>query len=301
MTFRIRPGEPLSREVRRVGRDQLEKAIDVLYNEPAGRHEAIHDARKRFKKMRGLLRLVRTEASDLYSVENARLRDAARSLSGVRDATALVETLDRLAARETGRQEQAVLLAIRHRLEARRDAIASAGEDLDERIAAAISACEDALAALDGLDLPKGTGKAGKVVSKGFAKTYARAVEAFGRARETGDPADWHELRKRMKYHWMHIKLMRPLWPGEMRLRARAANQAAQMLGEDHDLAVLIALADTGPGTIGTKEEIAVLIAAAKAESKRLREAIAKALHPMLADDPKLVRRKIEVLYRDAA
>lgn len=88
MSYRIRPGKDLTTEVVRIAEIQYDRAIETLGDQPKGRYQAIHDARKRFKKLRGLFRLVREAAPDFYEAENARIRDMARTLSTVRDATA---------------------------------------------------------------------------------------------------------------------------------------------------------------------------------------------------------------------
>lgn len=301
MAYRIDPGEPLRDSVARVARDQLEKAIEIMYREPNGRHEAVHEARKRFKKLRGLYRLVRKDAPDFYAAENARLRDTAKSLSAVRDATALVETMDRLLKNQATKDNTATLSAIRHRLEARRDGIAESEADIDDKVAAAISACEDAIEAVDALKLPDKPKKASRIAAKGLARTYGRALAAFEAAQKTGKAEDWHELRKRMKYHWMHANLLRKIWPGEMKLRAAKAKEAADDLGDDHDLAVMEDLIGSEPRTIGRKEEIAILRKALEKESKRLRGKATETLDDLLSDPKKIVRKRIRALYRDAA
>ncbi|MAS04673.1 MAG: metal-binding protein [Ahrensia sp.] len=301
MSYRIRPGKPLTDEVVRIADHQYRQAMDVLYREPDGRHEAIHDARKRFKRLRGLFRLVRYGAPDVYADQNARLRDTARTLSAVRDATALVEALDRLSVECAQGDHHATLLAIRHRLAARRDRIAAGQTDLHARVSAAIASCEDGIDALAGLSLPKGRKKAIRVLAKGAAKNYGRAQDALHRACETGDPTDWHDLRKRIKYHWMHMKLLRPAWPGVMNARAEVADLAGEALGDDHDLAVLEELVRAEPDAIGDAGEIAVLRACMKAHSLALHERIGAILRHLLHDDPDVFRSRIQALYRDAA
>jgi len=301
MSYRIRPGKPLTDEVVRIADRQYRQAIDVLYHEPDGRHEAIHDARKRFKRLRGLFRLVRYGAPEFYADENARLRDTARTLSAVRDATALVEALDRLSVECAQGDNHATLLAIRHRLAARRDRIAAGQTDLHARVSAAIASCEDGIDALSGLSLPKGQKKAIGLLAKGAAKNYGRAQDALFRARETGDPADWHDLRKRVKYHWMHMKLLRPAWPGVMKARAEVADLAGDALGDDHDLAVLEELIRAEPAEIGNEEEIAILRACMKEHSLALHERIGAIVKHLLHDDEDVVRSRIEALYRAAA
>ena len=108
-SYRIRAGEDLTGEVVRVAEIQHDRAIEIMHDQSRGRHQAIHDARKRFKKLRCLFRLVREAAPDFYASENARIRDMARTLSTVCDATALVETLDYLMGSEREPQMQATL------------------------------------------------------------------------------------------------------------------------------------------------------------------------------------------------
>lgn len=297
MSYSIRPDRDLAGEVSRIATGQYRKAIDILYTESGGRHTAIHEARKRFKKLRGLLRLVRDGAPDLYNGENARLRDAARSLSSVRDATALVETMDRLAGGGRYGEDQPTLYAIRHRLAARRDTVAFGEEDLHAKISSAIAACEEGIDAVSSLSL---RGNDAKIVGKGFGRSYARARKAHATAGASGDPADWHELRKRVKYHWMHVKLLRPLWPGMMGLRARRAKEGGDILGEEHDLAVLQELAARDPEALGPKDDVGVLTRVAAAETARLRQDFSRIAGHLLADEPGLMRNRARALWRAA-
>ncbi|MFZ2103013.1 MAG: CHAD domain-containing protein, partial [Oricola sp.] len=271
MSYRIRPGRPLTGEVVRVARAQYERAIEILYHEHDGRYEAIHDARKCFKRLRGLFRLVRDAAPEFCIREDARVRDVSRTLSAVRDATALVETLDRLIAFDSTGETRETFAAIRERLAARRDRIAAGDTEVSARMLSAIAACRDGMAALGDLSLPGKRDKAIAVLAAGAAKNYARAVEALATARASGDPADWHDLRKRIKYHWMHVLLLRPAWPGEMAIRAEIADRAGEALGDDHDLAHLDEMIAAEPEAIGGPAEIAVLRAAMTAQSERLR------------------------------
>jgi CHAD domain-containing protein len=233
MSYRIRPGKPLTGEVVRVARIQYTGAIGMLRDQPRGPHEAIHDARKRFKRLRGLFRLVRTAAPKFCARENARVRDIAAGLSTVRDATALVEAMDHLLASDAASSHVPALAAIRDRLAGRRDRIATAETDLEARIAVAIAGCEDGIAALSVLKLPKGKARAIEVLAGGFAGNYGRAVRALEAATASGHAEGWHDLRKRVKYHRMHVQLMNPAWPGDMAMRAEIADLAGEALGDD--------------------------------------------------------------------
>jgi CHAD domain-containing protein len=101
MAFQFKPDETLAKGIRRIAKGQLDKALDGLTGlsgeEP---EEVVHDARKRFKKLRALLRLARIGLGrTITDWENARLRDAARPLSEVRDAEVMIEAFDELVER----------------------------------------------------------------------------------------------------------------------------------------------------------------------------------------------------------
>src|SRR5262249_36869214 len=65
MAFALKADESAAKGVKRLVRKQIRNAIESL-TKPAGakQEEAVHDARKRFKKVRALLRLVRPELGE---------------------------------------------------------------------------------------------------------------------------------------------------------------------------------------------------------------------------------------------
>ncbi len=98
MSYRIHPDRPLGEEVRRIFTDEIAKSVAILEETDERRLDGLHDTRKRLKKLRGLVRLVRPGDPGSSRRENVRLRDTARTLSAARDASALVETVDRFRA-----------------------------------------------------------------------------------------------------------------------------------------------------------------------------------------------------------
>jgi CHAD domain-containing protein len=95
--------ETVSSGVRRIAREQLDKALECTQPHATSQDEAVHDIRVAFKKLRALLRLVSTKSKDsVLSRENACYRDAGRLLSEVRDTTAILAALDKLIAHVSG-------------------------------------------------------------------------------------------------------------------------------------------------------------------------------------------------------
>lgn len=77
-------------------------------------------------------------------------------------------------------------------------------------------------------------------VSGGLRKTYARARKAMESVQDDPTPERFHEWRKRVKYHWYHVRLLRDIWPEEMRARCNEAHRLSQLLGDHHNMAVLV-------------------------------------------------------------
>jgi len=62
MTYAFRPGRPFTNDFRAIAAEQLTQAVMTLEDRPDGLHEAIHEARKNFKRLRSLYRLVAADA-----------------------------------------------------------------------------------------------------------------------------------------------------------------------------------------------------------------------------------------------
>ena len=96
MPFRFKNPDELPSETQRIATEQIDRAIDELDDSSLDYHETIHQVRKRCKKLRGLLRLVRSGIGSDYRKENVRFRNATRPLSGARDARVMIDTYDSL-------------------------------------------------------------------------------------------------------------------------------------------------------------------------------------------------------------
>lgn len=302
MSYRIDPSRNLDEELKRIGRSQLVRAGERLTVAEGDENEAIHDARKRFKKVRGLYRLVRTAAPDFYARENARVRELARTLSGVRDATALVETVEDLRSHLSPEIAPESLSAVHQGLVARRDRIVAEQTDLRQRMQAATRTCEEALQALEGLALDCGSKKEkAAVVAAGWRRICAQGRRALKAATETGEDAAFHDLRKRVKYHWMHVRLLEAAWPAAMRLRRREAKQVGDLVGDEHNLSLLAAVIAEEPETAGTEADVALLMRLVSDRRSQLRAESIRRAGGLFRDPPKREEKRIALLWRQAS
>lgn len=247
--------------VRRIAGEQVDAALRSIDDPGAAPDDAIHDVRKRCKKVRGLLRLVRPVFDD-YAAENAAFRDIARVISDVRDADVLLATYDALVDRYAAQVERRALAPIRRGLTLRRNALASRKENAPvERLMACRASLVEAAGRACGWML-QADGFA--VMRGGLRRSYRRARKAMRRARASDAPDDFHTWRKHCKDHWYHARLLQRTWPGPMQAHIECVHQLGDALGEHHDLAVFVEVitgADKGFGSRAGVEVMAGLVA----------------------------------------
>ncbi|HZL47464.1 MAG TPA: CHAD domain-containing protein [Solirubrobacteraceae bacterium] len=240
------PGEPLGEGLRRMALGQLDLAIEQLAGEEKGNGampdaRAIHETRKALKRLRALLRLLREELGEQrFAREYGILRDAARRLAGARDAEVMVGTLDALLERHPralGRRR--TLIELRKRLVAER--AAAARRTLGDETTRA-----EVLGELRGLRGRASSWRLGERPGIAIVESDLRRVYRQGRRRHRRAARSslarrkrgraLHEWRKRVKdlRYAAEMLGLRPL--------ARRADTLAEILGEEHDLALLAAL-----------------------------------------------------------
>ncbi len=265
MGYKLRPRDP-AEEVRKVARQGIDKAIEALNVSPAERAEGVHQARKRFKELRALLRLVRKPLGSDFKRENQRLRDLGRALAESRDAAAMLESWDLLAQRFAEPFAEEGFRLARRRLNdrARRGEADISG--LDQRIDEVKSELEAFRKRVEDWKLsPKGF----DLFAAGVKRTYADGCAELAKVRVDMSDHQLHEWRKRVKDHWYQTRLLEPGWPTLMQLRSDTLKRLSDMLGDDHDLAVMLELMRSQPDLFGEsaqRERLEVMIAERRGE-----------------------------------
>ncbi len=264
MAYRLLGNETTGEFLKRVASEQVAKAIEDLEGADDDLHEAVHEFRKRCKKIRGLIRLVRPDFPD-YAAENAWFRDLAGELSALRDATSMQESVAALMEHYADDLDEDAYAGIDAWLGKRRETMTEE-RDAREKIDLIRAELPEALARIEGWRLDSGGADA---LEAGLAKTYKRARRAMASAADDGTSRDFHEWRKRVKYHRYHLRLLTPIWPKVTKARYKETKRLSDLLGDDHDLAVLRATLEEEAG--GAADERAALIALSRRRSAELR------------------------------
>jgi CHAD domain-containing protein len=232
MAYRLKEQEEVGAGLKRILLEEVAEARSRLNNDlDRDSTAAIHDARKRLKKCRAVLRLVRADigGKEFANLNNS-MRDTGRLLSSTRDADVLLSTLENLI------EDRRRFVAIRATFRNRRD-------ELREQIKGGAGAVSNASSKLDTID--KGVNRltfnsTGPALFLGGLKDcYAGGRDALSESLDKPTDENLHEWRKRSKDVWYHLRIFRTLWPELINPLTDEAHRLSDLLGDDHDLAVL--------------------------------------------------------------
>lgn len=237
MAYRFEADEDVQEAIVRCAREQLDHAVgelsDGIGDDPVG---AVHSARKAVKKERSLLRLARGAMSPRQRRhENRALREAARGLSGVRDADVMIETVTQLSDRFAGQLPESAFTEIADQLQRTRDAQRGqpAGLTLDTRAVQELAAVR---LRIDDWQL---TQNGWSAIESGLVRSYRDGRKAFAQAQREPSLDTFHEWRKRVKDLCYQERLLAPACGPATGGQAKDAHRLADVLGDDHDLGVL--------------------------------------------------------------
>lgn len=300
MAYRIRPDNDFTAQFKAIATQKLQSAISALESPADDPHEAIHEARKAFKRVRALYRLVKHDARDFQRHENIRLRDIARTLSTVRNATALIEAVTDLQTYAKTPEEAVALSFSREALATRRDRLARDETDLSDRIANAIAGCHQAIDAVGYVEFDDGRQKTARRLSRAWHKSLTAASTALEDCHTHASAEHFHELRKCGQVYWMHLALLRDLWPSAMNAKRQQAKQLVDLLGHEHDLSVLSELIDEQPHLFGRGEDLAHLLGAIINRQQALRHDALELADRVFADKAAVESGIVELLWSKA-
>ena len=299
MGYRFERDETVGDAFRRIASAQSDKALDEVGSAAANPadEEAIHDCRKRCKKIRGLIRLVRPALDQAtYRAANEAFRDAARELSGLRDAQALLATFDSVVAVPSEPPRLDDFESVRAELVRRAgaepagdDAGASTFERAGDLLRAGHDLVVDADLHADGWGAIRG----------GLAQTYRRGRDALELVYDDPTPDNFHELRKRAKYSWYHLRLLGPSAPAILDPLAKQFERLAEGLGDAHDLAVLRVQLDDDPDSFGGEATVHAALELLDQHREKLEHDGVRFAEQLYAEPPKPFARRLE-RYWDA-
>jgi CHAD domain-containing protein len=216
--------------VRRTLREELDQVLARLPPDAVPAAGDVHEIRKALKRARAMLRLLRPGLDrDTYERGDEALRAAGKRLAAARDAQVMADLYATLA-----RSTQTSVARTR-----RGSSKGPTSPAVSASVADATAARSDIRAARDRVNRAQLTTSGWTTLGTGFRKVYRLARRRMPREDEPVTVASLHAWRRATKRHWHALELFQPVRPRRIGAVIRDAHQLSDLLGEDHDLALL--------------------------------------------------------------
>lgn len=290
-SYKFEPGEVIGEQLRRLVRRQLRSAVRALSEDKLSA-QGIHRARRCLKRSRSIVILLQKQGTlGRWNAEANDLRSIAHRLAGARDVQAKLDALAKLEAFGRDQSLAATFARLRRSIEARRKSQEQAIEGRAvTKIASALvilaqQFTRKSLRRYDSSD-----------IIAGVVRTYRSGRKLMAWAYKKDRDEDFHEWRKHLQRHWRHMQLLEAAWPDEFSARIKAASELSQLLGDDHDLWML--LNDIGhakvPLAASKRREIVELARQMQTDLRRRAHVIGLRL---FAEKPKRLARRIATYW----
>lgn len=244
--FPLLAGETLSGGLKRVLLGEIVGARAALADGTISREEAVHRVRRRLKRARAVFSVVEEVPGADREHRTARVRDIGRLLAGARDADVVAREARRVLARAEGRTVAAAGVLV-ERLETAQQAAHAVLPPLDE-VAARLRAAE-----ADARSLPDRF-EAGRLLADAIVAAYRRGRRDWRDLCDGASVEAMHDWRKRVKRR-RHLSALVPIdTPLTTRALQRDLDDLGEILGEEHDLALLAARLDEDQALLRPRE-----------------------------------------------
>ena len=265
----------------------MRSAVERLTSDASD--EAIHDARKRIKKVRAVLHLAGSDLTDDRALKH--LRRGSHALSPLRDMDAMIEAARTL--RPSRRAGQTTLAGVINRqltaektrlnTTARRHAVRAETARVLDRLRR--DARDWHWKHIDDARL-----------AKAIKRCYKRARNAMNDARTERQEERFHNWRKRVKTLWYGLRLLEDRAP---RLRRSIADlkRLETWLGDDHNLIVLQEHFTSATSKSGPRLRVDVALLTDRQHRELRRKALALGSR-LLAPPPKIFAQRLRRMWQ---
>jgi CHAD domain-containing protein len=233
--FRLETGQAVSGEIRRIVLQQLDRATSELtaIGDPES-DQAIHDARRRVKKIRAIIRLVRPVLGKAHRAD-PELRRVSKLLAPVADGQGVIDTLNLLVKRYRHELPKKTAAAIRNGLIDRSRQIDSKAskegvlEQAQSTLRAERQRVKQWRLRAEGF----------RALAPGLKNSVRRARAAMMTAWLDPTAQNHHTWRRHVKNHWFHVRLLSARCGYRLQPYQRQLEALDGILGEYHNLVLL--------------------------------------------------------------
>ena len=254
----------------------------------------VHEARKRMKETRAVLRLIRPALGPQFAIENDWFSTAAHGLAAARDATAVIEAVEKL-------RKDAESAPLKRRFGHVKAVLRRAPAESDDLAGRIASLAAELPAAHERINQWPVLENRFETIGEGLERVFRDGRRHLEVVRDKPSAEAFHELRKRVKDHWYHARLLSPAWPDVLKPYAEVVGELAHALGDHHDLDVLLRTIAAEPSRFGTEAYLRPVLAAIEDLRKELEKKALRLAQRVYAERPASLRRRLRAYWRVAA
>lgn len=295
MAPRLDPRDRDSSRLRKTVSNSLFEVALSFATPGADAHALIHEARKTFKRLKTLCRLLEKLDPDAFSGFHADLAEVGRDLAETREATALAETASWLSSSARTPDETTRFTRLAKALEARRDAFPAA--DLRAILSKATIRCRTISERAANLPYPQGRKKTARLLAHGWQTIMQEGRRTLSPLTVDADAEAFHDLRRCAQNLSAACGLLRSLWPEAMRARQESCRDLIDNLGRESDIEGLILLMRREPQHFGEAIDQVILERLMQRRRQALRLLALQQAAPLFAVDPEKDARRIRILW----
>ena len=237
MSYRLENSETLSFGLKRIVLELIDNSVFNFAKGNGSFNEDVHETRKNFKKIRTVLRLIRSDIGvENFRIENSFYRDSGRILSDLRDSTVLIETFDKLLKNSELEMSSFDFSIFRNFLVEKHKNISASKHKKSEVIN---SISTDLLLARSRVfDWPI-SGDNFKIIKKNLQRIYKQGQRDMYAVFNEAIKENVHEWRKRVKNLWYSMRILSNLWPEIMSPLVNLLGNLSDNLGDTNDMFLL--------------------------------------------------------------
>jgi len=279
-----------------MAREELDRTLrDLQAASGDGLDAAVHNARRRLKRLRSLLRLFRHElGAEVYARENACFRTCASCLSAARDARVLADTFAALAEPPPSRRQAPAFNTVANFLRQRHGDESDRARALRRAVPRVARQLRTARRRVRSWPLFADTWES---VGCGLRKTHRRCRRLGALAVESGRPEACHAWRKFVKYLWHQTEMLSPAWPEVLRPLATQWRALATLLGRHHDLELLATALKRDAKALGGEAALKPVLARIRARQQEVHTQACQLAARLFSEKTSAYERRLRVCW----
>ena len=272
---------------------QTEKIIYFCSAENISPNVSVHEFRKSFKRMRGLLHFYDSRPDEFILECRQKIKEFSSFLSPIRESFVNFQLFDRIIA---GNQ-----LVPERKIKAARDILIEKNREIIDGQFLSGRGCEEIHDFTQSInDKVKRFGSGRPIIvqlEEQVCISFQQSYDAFVAINTEFEPSELHELRKKLKRLWYQLDFLKFMHLRYFRMKSDQLNKITEQLGEDHDIAVFLREIQSADYDFKEEERL-ILINQVQHQQELIRLKLMPWLKQFFNEPPEIFNQKMKKIFK---